>query len=147
VGVAELGGGRGPPLQVEMKISKAARRDAKRLFRSCLADGLLDEKRVRQFVQEIGAGKPRGYLEILSHFCRLVQLDVELHTARVESVTALPPAMQARVNEQLNRLYGAGLDIAFAEDRALIGGLRIKSGNDVYDGSVRARLNALAESF
>jgi len=29
----------------------------------------------------------------------------------------------------------------------LIGGLRIKVGSDVYDGSIQARLNRLAESF
>ena len=130
-----------------MKISKPARREAKQLFRSCVVENRLDEKRVRQVVQEVIARKPRGYLMILSHFCRLVKLDVEQHSARVESVAPLPAALQARMKEQLNRLYGAGLDTAFAEDRALIGGLRIKAGNDVYDGSVRARLNALAESF
>jgi len=130
-----------------MKISKQARRDAKQLFRSCVADGLLDEKRVRQVVQEISARRPRGYLGILSHFYRLVKLDVERRTARIESAAPLPAKLQGRVNEQLNRLYGAGLDISFAEEPALIGGLRIKAGSDVYDGSVRARLNALAESF
>jgi len=29
----------------------------------------------------------------------------------------------------------------------LIGGIRIKVGSDVYDGSIQARLNTLAESF
>jgi F-type H+-transporting ATPase subunit delta len=130
-----------------MKVSKQARRDAKQLFRSCVAGGLLDEKRVRQVVQEVIARQPRGYMGILSHFQRLVKLDVERRTARVESAAPLPPALQNRVNEQLNRLYGAGLAISSAENRALIGGVRIKVGSDVYDGSVQARLNALAESF
>jgi F-type H+-transporting ATPase subunit delta len=130
-----------------MKISKQARHDAKQLFRSCLVDGLLDEQRVRQVVREIIARKPRGYLGILSHFQRLVKLDVERRTARVESAVSLSAGLQGRVNEQLNRLYGAGLDISFVAEPALIGGLRIQAGSDVYDGSVRARLNALTESF
>jgi F0F1-type ATP synthase delta subunit len=29
----------------------------------------------------------------------------------------------------------------------LLGGMRIKVGSDVYDGSVQGRLNALKESF
>jgi len=130
-----------------MKISKQARRDAKQLFRGCVVNGLLDENRVRQIVQQIAAKKPRGYLAILSHFQRLVKLDVGRRTARIESAAAVQPEMQTRVNEELNRLYGAGLSIAFAENPALIGGLRIKAGSDVFDGSVQARLNALAESF
>jgi len=86
-------------------------------------------------------------MAILSHFCRLVKLDVERRSARVESAVPLLAELQGRVNEQLNRLYGAGLVVSFAENAALIGGLRIKAGSDVYDGSVRARLNALAQSF
>jgi len=130
-----------------MKVSKQARRDAKQLFRSCVVGGLLDENRVRQVVQEVIARKPRGCMAILSHFCRLVKLDVERRSARVESAVPLLAELQGRVNEQLNRLYGAGLVVSFAENAALIGGLRIKAGSDVYDGSVRARLNALAQSF
>jgi F-type H+-transporting ATPase subunit delta len=130
-----------------MKVSKPARRDAKQLFRSCVVGGLLDEQRVRQAVREIIARKPRGYAGILSHFHRLVKLDVERRTARVEGAVPLPAGLQGRVKEQLNRLYGAGLAISFAENRALIGGLRLKAGCDVYDGSVQARLNTLAESF
>ena len=40
-----------------------------------------------------------------------------------------------------------GLNISFAQNPALLGGLRIKVGSDVYDGSVQARLEDLEESF
>lgn len=130
-----------------MKVSKQSKRDAKQLFRSCVAGGLLDENRALQIVQQVVAQKPRGYLGILSHFHRLVKLDLERRSARVESAAPLSAELQSRVNDQLNRLYGAGLTISFAQNPALVGGLRVKVGSDVYDGSVQARLNALAESF
>src|SRR5262245_32690892 len=126
-----------------MKISKQAKRDAKQLFRGCMVNGVLDENRVRQVVQAVVAQKPRGYAGILSHLHRLVKLDLERRTARVESAAPLPAELQSGVSTQLNRLYGAGLAVSFAESPALIGGLRIKVGSDVYDGSVKARLNAL----
>ncbi|MEK7706537.1 MAG: F0F1 ATP synthase subunit delta [Verrucomicrobiota bacterium] len=130
-----------------MKISKQSKRDAKQLFRSCAAGGLLDENRALQIVQHVVAQKPRGYVGILSHFHRLVKLDLERRSARVESATPLSAELQVNVNGQLNRIYGAGLTVSFAPNPALIGGLRVKVGSDVYDGSVQARLNALAESF
>jgi hypothetical protein len=37
-----------------MKISKLAMREARQLFRSCQANGLLDENRVRQIVKLLG---------------------------------------------------------------------------------------------
>ncbi len=45
------------------------------------------------------------------------------------------------------RRYGAALRTTFVLQPALIGGLRIQVGSDVYDGSVRAGLAALERSF
>jgi len=130
-----------------VKISKQARRDAKELFRSSFVNGVLDPDRVRQIVAKVAEAKPRGYVGILTHYHRLVKLELERRTAVVESAVPLGGDLRAGVTQQLTKLYGQGLSIAFAENPALLGGLRIKVGSDVYDGSVRARLNALQESF
>ena len=130
-----------------MKISKQARREAKELFRSSIVNGVLDENRVRLVVGKVAELKPRGYLGILTHFHRLVKLEVERRTARVESAVPLSPDIQADVTSKLSKLYGQGLNISFAQNPALLGGLRIKVGSDVYDGSVQARLENLVESF
>jgi F-type H+-transporting ATPase subunit delta len=130
-----------------MKITKQARREAKELFRSCVVGGLLEENRVRQAVQQVLQLKPRGYIAILTHFLRLVKLDIERRTARVESAAALASDLQTQIQTSLARSYGKGLDISFAQNPELIGGVRIKVGSDVYDGSVQGRLAALQESF
>jgi F-type H+-transporting ATPase subunit delta len=130
-----------------MKISKRAQHDARQLFRSCQVNGLLDENRVRQAVTLVLAQKPRRYLEILSRLLRLVKLDLERRTARVESAAILPGDLQSDVANRIKKIYGDRVDIAFGQNPALIGGLRVKVGSDVYDGSVRAKLERLAESF
>ena len=130
-----------------MKISRLAQRDARQLFRSCQVNGLLDENRVRQAVALVLARKPRRYLEILSRLLRLVKLDLERRTARVESAAILPDDLQTDVANRIKKIYGEGVSLTFDRNPALIGGLRIKVGSDVYDGSIQARLNALAESF
>jgi F-type H+-transporting ATPase subunit delta len=130
-----------------MKASKQARREATELFRACLVNGLLDEGRARQVVQKVVAAKPRGYLGTLSYFLRLVKLDSARHTAKVESAAPLPAELQAGVQSGLAQVYGPGLSTSFANNPALIGGMRIQVGSDVYDGSVRARLAALERSF
>lgn len=130
-----------------MKISKQARRDAKQLFLACRQNGLLDDSRVRQTVQLVIAQKPRAYVAVLSHFQRLVKLDMDRRTARIESAAALPSALRAGVEANLTAKYGPGLNVSFAENADLIGGLRIQVGSDVYDGSVRARLTALRDNL
>jgi F-type H+-transporting ATPase subunit delta len=130
-----------------MKTSKQVRRDAKTLFQACKANGLLDEDRVRKTVGEVIAKKPRGYVAILSHFQRLVRLDLERRAARVESAAALPDALTQSVRASLAKRYGPGVNISFGVNKDLIGGLRVKVGSDVFDGSVRARLNELEANF
>ena len=130
-----------------MKTTKQARREAKELFRVCLVNGLLDEGRVRQTVQALISRKPRGYMAILPQFQRLVKLDLARRTATVESPAALSPDAQAGVKANLTQAYGPGLNISFSQNPALIGGLRIQVGSDVYDGSVQARLKRLQEAF
>jgi F-type H+-transporting ATPase subunit delta len=130
-----------------MKATKHTRHEAKQLFRLCLVNGLLEENRARQVVQHIVTAKPRGYLGTLSYFRRLLEIEQARRTAKIESARTLPQEMQARVRAGLTRLYGPGLSTAFDDNPALIGGMRIRVGSDVYDGSVQARLSALAQSF
>ena len=126
-----------------MKISKQARRDGKSLFTNCRVNGVLDEQRVRQTVSVVIARQPRGFRGMLAHFQRLVKLDIERRSARVESAVTASDALQLSVKANLGQRYGAGLNVSFAVNPALIGGLRVKVGSDVFDGSVKARLAEL----
>ncbi len=130
-----------------MKITKQARREAKQLFRSCLKEGLLDDNRVRQAVVQMLSVRPRGYLAILGHFQRLVKLDEDRRAARIESVIPLDASAQAAIKANLIRRYGAGLNFTFTQNPALLGGMRVRIGSDVYDGTIRARLNEVQQAF
>ena len=118
-----------------------------RLFRLCFVNGLLDEGRTRQVVQRVIEAKRRGGLALLAHFQRLVKLEVARHTAEVESAMPLPADLHENIQAGLSRTYGPGIRASFTHNPALIGGMRIKVGSDVYDGSVQARLDALKKSF
>ena len=130
-----------------MKITKRARREAKQLFQVCLVNGLIDEGRVRRVMQHLVATRRHECPAILSHFRRLVKLGLARHAATIASATPLPADLQAAIEASLRRRYGPGLTTAFAQRAALIAGMRIQVGCDVYDGSVRARLAALEGSF
>jgi F-type H+-transporting ATPase subunit delta len=130
-----------------MKTTKQVAREARRLFRLCLVNGALDEGRIRKVVQVVLQAQRRGGHVLLSRFLRLVKIERSHHTAEVESARSLPPDLQASVQAGIARVYGPGIRISFAQRAALIGGMRIKVGSDVYDGSVKAGLEALERSF
>jgi F-type H+-transporting ATPase subunit delta len=130
-----------------MKTAKQTRREAKRLFRLCLINGSLDESRVRQVAKTVFDSGRRGSPALLHQFLHLVKLDQARHAAEIESTTPLPDQLRASIETDLARLYGPGISASFALNPALIGGMRIKVGSDVYDGSVKAGLTELEKSF
>jgi F-type H+-transporting ATPase subunit delta len=130
-----------------MKISKQARREAKELFRSCVTKDLLDEGRTKEAVRSVLSARPRGYLAILSHFQRLLKLYLDRRTATIESAAPLDDAFKNNLIAKLNATRGGGLIFNFQHNPSLLGGLRIRIGSDVFDGTVRARLDALEESL
>lgn len=128
-------------------MMRRIQRQAKQLFRLCVINGELDEARVRLVVRRILESRRRGYLSLLKCFKRLVKLDALQRTADVQSAVSLPADVKARVQEKLRRTYGSSLLTRFAENPALIGGMRIRVGSDVYDGSVQFRLSTLEKSL
>jgi F-type H+-transporting ATPase subunit delta len=130
-----------------MKTARQAQREARQLFRLCLANGSLDETRTRIVVQRLAdAGKP-GALATLSKLQRLVRLDRAKHRADVTSATPLSADVRGQLEAALAERHGRDVVTSFAEDPALLGGVRVAVGSDVYDGTIRGRLAALEARF
>jgi len=130
-----------------MKISKVAAASARRLFGLCQTDGRLDDGKLRTVFQKVAAEKPRDFRAILAALHRLTRLDVEKRTVTVESAEELPQADQRRVMANLIAQYGDNLIFNFTLNPALLGGLRIRVGSDLYDGSVQGRIDRLSAAF
>jgi len=123
------------------------KRTAKMLFRWSVVNETLDEGRARVVVQQVLQSKRRGYFTVLSEFQRLVKLQEARQTAKIDSAVPLQSDLQAQIRESVERVYGQTMTTKFAELPELIGGIRIQVSNDVYDGSVKSRLAALAARF
>ena len=126
-----------------MQTTAKVRRKAKRMFRLCFIDGRLDEQRVRLVTEKVLGPKRRGYIALLKELQRLIKLNRADHTAEVLSTEVLSDDVRRRVQAALEESYGTGIITSFFHDPALIGGMRIKVGSDVYDGSIRTRLASL----
>jgi F-type H+-transporting ATPase subunit delta len=126
-----------------MKLDKDSRKLSKQLFAASFTEGRLDPTKVTTIAREVGQTKPRNALGILKEFQRLVRLEVEKHHAVIESAVQLDPATSNQLVASLQAKYGQELTTEFKVSPELLGGLRIKVGSDVVDGSVRERLHRL----
>jgi F-type H+-transporting ATPase subunit delta len=130
-----------------MKISKIATSTARRIFRLCQSGGRLDEAKLSGAIRDLARSKPRGHVAVLMALKRLVRLEMERRRVIIESAADLDQASRDRIVSGIAIKYGADLSFEFRTNPALLGGLKIRVGNDVFDGSVQGRLDRLANAF
>ena len=130
-----------------MKISKVAAATARRLYGLCQVNGQLDDSRLRALVSKLIETQPRDYRAILAAIQRLTRLEMARREVLVESATVLTATEGQRISTGLAKDYGDKLTIRFVNNPDLLGGLRIKVGDDVLNGSVKGRLDRLSKAF
>jgi F-type H+-transporting ATPase subunit delta len=130
-----------------MKINREIRRISKEMLRASFTDGQLDQGKIGALVQSLIEKKQRNYIPILENYKRLLRLEVEKRHAKIESAGELVPEVRAQIVSSLQQKYGSDLTTEFVLSPELLGGLRIRVGSDVWDGSVRNRLQRLEESL
>lgn len=126
-----------------MKVSKDALRTARQFLRLTLRNGGIDQAAAKSIVDKVIADKPRNYLGILTAYQRLLRLEFEKRRAMVDSATELSAEEQGAITADLQSRYGADVTAEFRTVPELLGGIRIKLGSTVWDGSVKARLETL----
>ena len=130
-----------------MKTTKEARHLGRQLLRMSLVDGRPDRAKVQAVVQTMIDQKPRHYVGALETFQNLLRLELAKRHAVIESAAPLSVATTGAVLANLKQKYGDDLTTEFKVSPELIGGMRVKIGSDVYDGSVRNRLARLQEQL
>ncbi len=130
-----------------MKINKETRQLSRQLLRSSFKDGQLDGGRVSQLVKQLIEKKPRNYIKALDAYKRLLRLEVEKRSATIETASELAPEAAAQLTQNLLRKYGVDLALQFVVNPELLGGMRIRVGSDVWDSSVRNRLQRLQQQL
>jgi F-type H+-transporting ATPase subunit delta len=130
-----------------MKINKETRQLSKELLRASFVDGRLDNARIGSLMTALIEKKPRNYIRVLESYQRLLRLEVEKRTATIETATELAKESGAQIVANLKRKYGSDLAARFVVNKELLGGMRIRVGSDVWDSSVRNRLQRLQQQL
>jgi F-type H+-transporting ATPase subunit delta len=133
-----------PALRVALADTRTAVSERLNMLDGALADGL--SQKVRKFLGTLlEAGQLDRLGDILVELERLVYRRPERRLARVTSAVPLTEAEQEALRARLIDRFGTELDFQFEVDASLIGGVRLRVGDQIIDGSVAGRLNALRD--
>jgi F-type H+-transporting ATPase subunit delta len=130
-----------------MKINKEIRRQARELLHRSFTNGQLDRGKIASLIDALAEKRPRHYIDILHTYKRLIRLEEDKRRARIESPRELSPEVSSRIIDKLRKKFGEGLTTEFVADPSLLGGMRVRVGSDVWDGSVRNRLERLKQQL
>jgi F-type H+-transporting ATPase subunit delta len=130
-----------------MKINKEVRQLSREMLRASFTDGQLDPGRIAAVVDSLIAKKPRHYIDVLKNYRRLLRLELEKRRATIETAGEVDPKTSSELVDNLKKKYGRDLTAEFLINPQLLGGMRIRVGSDVWDGTVRNRLERLEQQL
>lgn len=130
-----------------MKISKDAISVGRRLFRLCLEDGKINEASFRKVIKALTEKKPRNYKGILLTLRNLLRAELKKSHIIIESAEKLDEETKTSVEKDMKAKHGNELTFEYKVNSALLGGIRIQKGDDVWDGSLKSRLDRLENAF
>ncbi|HZU30159.1 MAG TPA: ATP synthase F1 subunit delta [Candidatus Angelobacter sp.] len=111
-----------------------SRMDASKLLRNFLAV-LIDHRRIGS----IG--------EIVPLFKQELDRRMGIAEARVSSVRALTPEERKALQAQLSAMTGQTVRATYSEDPSLLGGVVVRMGSTIYDGSVQGKLQKIRQQM
>ena len=126
--------------------SKVAEQLARRLFKLSLADGAVSPERVAGVLEYVEAHKPANPVMVLRAYHRLVATELARSAAIVEHAGPITDAILKGITAALAAKYKRPVSAIARPNAALLAGLRVQLGDDVYDTSAAGHLAALAET-
>lgn len=131
------------------KKNQTLRKHAARLVELARgADGRIDAARVRAILAELPRAFPGAALRpLLEAFYAAVARELRFSEARIEFAGTLPTGTADALAAHFSVLYERAVAPVATENPALLGGVRVQVGDDVYDASLAGALARLRASL
>ncbi|MFT6388909.1 MAG: F-type H+-transporting ATPase subunit delta [Cellvibrionaceae bacterium] len=106
------------------------------------------QEKVKAFIVVLAENKRLGLLGHISNFFESLKAQQEKFSdVQVVSAFELDSSVEKSLADKLKMVFISDVALKIDVDASLIGGVIIRSGDTVIDGSIKGRLNKLAESF
>jgi F-type H+-transporting ATPase subunit delta len=101
-------------------------------------------KQVRNLVAVVlQNGRLHALGQIAAEYCKEINLRLHIREATITSARALDPEEKAEIEARASKLAGTQVQATFKRDASLLGGVVLRIGDTIYDGSVRGKLEEL----
>lgn len=127
-----------------MAAPKQIRQTARVLFSVSLENGAVSAERVAGVLAWFEKTNPSRGLSLLREYHRLVRIEINRTSARVEHSGSLPDEALAAIAASLSKRYNRSITAAATENPALIAGVRVSIGDDVFESSIAGQLESLS---
>ena len=124
--------------------SKQTQQLARQFFKLSVVNGELSAERVAGVLAYVERHRPAQTIAVLKAYARLVAAEVARGQAIVEHAGPVGDATLAAIAAAMTRRYSRRVTSVARPNRALLAGLRVRVGDDVYESSVSSQLAALA---
>ena len=115
--------------------------DKERVLRRVVED--VSDEALNLVLLMIRRGRPRAIGAMVEQFASLVRRHEGVALAEVRTALPLDEGQRADVTQRLHELTGSTIQINEVVDESLIGGITVRIGDQLYDASVRNRLERL----
>lgn len=95
----------------------------------------------------VGSGRGRDLPDIVDRLVKRAAESRQKAVAEVRTVLPLDDEQKQRLADALSKKTGKTIDVRVIIDPSVLGGIVAQVGDEVYDGSVRHRLNQLREAL
>lgn len=127
-----------------MSAQKQAQQLARQLFRLSIVNGELSAERVAGVLEYVEKHCPAHPHAVLSAYHRLVAAEVARGQALIEHAGPISPATVAAIAARMTAQYQRKITTVTKQNDALLAGVRVRIGDDLYESTVAGQLETLA---
>ena len=119
---------------------------ARQFFKLSFANGVISATQVAGVLEYIEKHRPAHSMAILKAYHRLVAAEVARGQAVIEHAGPINSAALDSIASALAKKYGRPVTAIEKRNDALLAGVRVRIGDDLYESSVAGQLATLAEN-
>ncbi len=130
-----------------MNQSEKINKLAKRLIQVSSVNDEVDTDSLWQVIMKLKEQGFKHFLPLLKILKVKVAQTMAQHTLEVTSSSPLSESMLKSLEKSFTQKYQKSVKVKSFIDPSLIGGLKVRIGDDVYDASIAAQLNQIANEI